>query len=356
MSSTHKARIHSIATAVPATVVDSEVFRTHMPKWLAKSPGLAPLALDVLGGMRIDKRHYAFTPDELLADHGFEWMNREYGKRIVPLAEDASRRALAAAGVEAKDIDLVITTSCTGFMIPPLDAHLANRLAMKPSLKRLPVTELGCAAGAAALARAADYLRAYPDANVLVVTAELTSATFQLKDHSKSNLIASMLFGDGVAAAVLSARPHRESGPTILASGSTWFADTLDLMGFDLRESGFQLILSPRIPAVVKREVRPFVDRLLAAEGMSRADLDWFVLHPGGRKVLENLEETLEIPPEKTKHCWDSLRNYGNLSSSMVMFILDELWRTAPPRKNTHGVLAAFGPAFGAEASLLEWE
>src|SRR3954471_10345925 len=142
MSSTHKARIHSIATAVPEYVVDSEVFRTHMPKWLEKSPGLAPLALDVLGGMRIDKRHYAFSPDELLADHGLEWMNREYGKRIIPLAEDASRRALAAAGIEAKDIDLIITTSCTGFMIPPLDAHLANRLQMKQGLKRLPITEL----------------------------------------------------------------------------------------------------------------------------------------------------------------------------------------------------------------------
>ena len=356
MSTPHKARIHSIATALPPNVIDTEVFRSYMPRWLEKAPGLVPIALDVLEGMRIDKRHYAFSPDELLANHGLEWMNREYGKRVVPLAEDASRRALAAAGLEAKDIDLIITTSCTGFMIPPLDAHLANRLGMSPSLKRLPVTELGCAAGAAALARAADYLRAYPDANVLVVTAELTSATFQLQDHSKSNLIASMLFGDGIAAAVLSNRPHAKSGPTILASGSAWFADTLDLMGFDLRQTGFHLILSPRIPAVVKREVRPFVDRLLAAEGKRREDLSWFVLHPGGRKVLENLESTLEVPSEKTKHCWESLRKHGNLSSSMVIFILDELWRTAPPEKDTLGMLAAFGPAFGAEASLMQWE
>lgn len=358
MGSAFKARIHSVATAVPPFVADEQVFRENLPRWLEGKPELLPAALDLLGSMQIDRRHYAFTPEELLAGHGLGWMNAEYGRRITDLAEDAARRALAAAQLGPADIDLIITTSCTGFMIPPLDAHLANRLEMKRDLKRLPVTELGCAAGASGLARAADYLRAYPGANVLLVSAELTSATFQLGDLTKRNLVASILFGDGVAAVVLSTRPRPDGagGPAVTASASTWFPDTLDMMGFDLRESGFHLILSPRIPAIVKREVKPFLERMLAAEGIAREDLDFFVLHPGGRKVLETLEEVLAIPRERTAHCWETLRRFGNLSSAMVLFILDELWRTKPPAPGTKGMLAAFGPAFGSEASLLEWE
>src|SRR5207248_3327487 len=156
-------------------------------------------------------------------------------------------------------------------------------------LKRLPITELGCAAGAAALGHAGDYLRAYPDRTVLVLAAELTSATFQLKDLSKANLVASLLFGDGVAATVVSGRVPRRRSPHLLGSKSVWFPDSTDLMGFELRATGFHLILSPRIPAV-------------------------------------------------------------------VIFVLEELWRNQEPAPGALGVLAAFGPAFGAEASLLGWD
>lgn len=352
----HPAHVHSIATEVPDNVVDEGVVRAHLTEWLGENPGMHAAVLDLMHGTRVKSRRFAFSPRELLEDKGLEWMNREYAGRLLPLAERACARALEAAQCTAKDIDLILSTSCTGFMIPPLDAHLANRMGFRNDLKRLPVTELGCAGGAAALARASDYLRAYPGHKVLVLTAELTSATFQLKDHSKGNLVASMLFGDGVAAAVMGGKPGPKGGPSIAASASAWFPDTLGLMGFDLKASGFHLILSPRIPAVVKREVRPFVDRMLEANGKKREDLSFFVLHPGGTRVLEALEDTLAIPREDVQHCWDVLASYGNLSSAMVMFILDELWRTKTPKPGSLGVLAAFGPAFGAEASLLGWE
>lgn len=348
--------IHSIATEVPEHVVDERVVREHLVEWLGEDPSLHGVVLDLMHGTRVKSRRFAFSPRELLADRGLEWMNREYGARVVPLAERAASRALAAAGVGPKDVDLVLSTSCTGFMIPPLDAHLANRMGFRPDVKRLPITELGCAAGAAAIARASDYLVAHPDHRVLVITAELTSATFQMKDHAKGNLVASMLFGDGVAAAVMGGRPGPDGGPSIVESGSAWFPDTLGLMGFDLKASGFHLLLSPRIPAVVKREVRPFVERLLASRGMRREELSFFVLHPGGTRVLEALEETLAIPREDVQHCWDVLANVGNLSSAMVMFILEEMWRTKRPAPGALGLLAAFGPAFGAEASILRWE
>lgn len=350
------AHVHSIATEVPEHVVDEAVVREHLAEWLGDDASLHGTVLDLMHGTRVRTRRFAFTPRELLDERGLEWMNREYAARLLPLAERACARAMEAAGIGPGDVDLILSTSCTGFMIPALDAHLANRMGFRRDLKRLPVTELGCAAGAAGLARAADYLRAYPGERVLLLTAELTSATFQLRDHSKGNLVASMLFGDGVAAAVLGGAPGPRGGPLIRASASAWFPDTLGLMGFDLKATGFQLILSPRIPAVVKREVRPFLDRLLEREGLTRDDLSFFVLHPGGTRVLEALEETLAISRADVQHCWDVLARHGNLSSAMVLFILEELWRTRPPAPGSLGALAAFGPGFGAEASLLGWE
>ena len=348
--------IHSIATELPEHLVDERVVREHLVEWLGDEPQLHGVVLDLMHGTRVKTRRFAFSPRELLDDRGLEWMNREYAARVVPLAERAAARALADAGIGPRDVDLVLSTSCTGFMIPALDAHLANRMGFRDDVKRLPITELGCAAGAAAMARAADYLRAYPAHRVLVIAAELTSATFQMKDFSKGNLVASMLFGDGVAVMVMGGRPGPQGGPCVLESRSAWFPDTLGLMGFDLKPTGFHLVLSPRIPAVVKREVRPFVDRLLESQRLRREDLSFFVLHPGGTRVLEALEDTLAIARADVQHCWDVLANVGNLSSAMVMFILDELWRTKRPPAGAHGVLAAFGPAFGAEASLLRWE
>lgn len=352
----HKSYVHSIATAVPSHVITEETVRSHADAWLGTGSPLKDAVIDLMHGMRVDRRHFAFSPEELLANKGLGWMNREYGTRVVALSEDASRRAIAAAGLEPKDIDLVLSTSCTGFMIPALDAHLVNRIGLRRDVVRMPFTELGCAGGAAAMGRAAEWLQGRPDANVLVLAAELTSATFQLRDLSKANILASLLFGDGVAAMVMSGRRPARGGPFVMESASTLFPDSLDLMGFDLRETGFHLVLSPRIPGVVRREVRPFVDTMLARSGHTRADLSWFVLHPGGRKVLESLEETLEVTREAVKPSWEVLRQYGNLSSATVLFILDELMRTQPPEAGQIGLLTAFGPAFGAEASLLGWD
>ena len=352
--------IHSIATAVPEPVVTEETVLAYLGPWLKGSAELEGFVRDLIGAQKVERRHMAFTPEELLADHGLEWMNREYARRLVPLAETASREALAKAGLLPTDVDLVLSTSCTGFMIPPLDAHLANRMGMRGDLKRLPITELGCAGGAAAVARAADLIAGNPDLTILCISAELPSATFQARDLSRSNLVASLLFGDGVAAFVMSGREprrrHPSGHPRVLASRSALFPDSMGLMGFDLKASGFHLILSPRIPAVVKREVRPVVDALLGASGASRADLSFFVLHPGGRKVLECLEETLEVSRAQAASSWRTLADYGNLSSAMVIFILRDLWESGPPPAGARGLLAAFGPGFGAEVSLLGWQ
>jgi predicted naringenin-chalcone synthase len=166
-----KAWIHSIATAVPPHEVTERTVTSYADRWLGGDAGLTAAVIDLMKAIKVDSRRFAFTPEELLANRGLEWMNREYAARILPLAEDATRRALDAAGMTPSDVDLIVTTSCTGFTIPALDAFLANRLSMRPDLKRLPITELGCAAGAAALSHAGDYLKAWPDRTVLVLTA-----------------------------------------------------------------------------------------------------------------------------------------------------------------------------------------
>jgi len=250
-------------------------------------------------------------------------------------------------------VDLLITVSCTGVMIPSLDAHLANDLGFRPDLRRLPITELGCAAGASALARAADYVRAWPGATVLVVAVELPSLTFQRQDTSQANLISSILFGDGAAAVLVTGRDAH--GPRIVESESFLFPRTLGAMGFDLGSDGFHIVLSRDVPELIRAEVRGLLDRFLTRVGLRRDELSVFILHPGGRKLLAFIEEELALSPADTECSWHVLREYGNQSSASVLFVLHE-WlarRTAPP--GSHGLLAAFGPGFSADLLLLNW-
>jgi alkylresorcinol/alkylpyrone synthase len=240
-------------------------------------------------------------------------------------------------------------------MIPSLDAYLANTLGFSPHVKRLPVTELGCAAGGVALARAFDYLQAFPHHTVLVVAVELPSLTFQFKDLSPANVVSSALFGDGAAAIVLSGKSV-PGQPRILATESTLFPQTTEVMGFDLRDSGFHIVLSAEIPELVCAEVPQLAARFLGAQELTVSDISHFLLHPGGRRVLEGLVECLGITSEQATVSKTILRDYGNLSSASVLYILDRFLKTEQTRSGDLGLLLAFGPGFSAEALLLRWE
>jgi alkylresorcinol/alkylpyrone synthase len=281
---------------------------------------------------------------------------------------------LKNAGIDAKDVDLIITTSCTGVIIPSLDAYLINDLGFRPDVRRLPITELGCAAGAAALGRAWDFLKGVPEGNVLIVSVELPSLTFQRRDMSPANLISTILFGDGAAAALVSrgnsattsvnGAAHGANGngnrpaanrPRILGTRSHLFPNSIDAMGFDLKEGGLHIVLSKDVPQLIRDKIKGLVEGFLASYGLEQDDMAAFVLHPGGQKLLLFIEEELGLPRAMTQYSWDTLRDYGNLSSASVIYVLQEWMTKGKMSAGEYGLLTAFGPGFSAEMMLLQW-
>jgi alkylresorcinol/alkylpyrone synthase len=261
--------------------------------------------------------------------------------------------SLERAGMMPQEIDLIITVSCTGFMIPSLDAHLINELGFRPDVKRLPITELGCAAGGAALARAAEFIRAFPGASVLVIAVEIPSLTFQRGDFSQANLISTVLFGDGAAAAVVTGQPG--PGPRVVGTDSYLFPHSLDAMGFDLKDSGFHIVLSKDVPQLIREQIKELLTRFLARHNLTKEQLSAFILHPGGQKLLLYIEEELGLSRCDTQFSWDVLSEYGNLSSASVLFVLHECLKKRQFESGDYGIMAAFGPGFSSEMLLLQW-
>lgn len=346
------ATIVATATAVPEHLINqAEALACARALPVGPRRGASVQAIFERAGVR--QRYLARPLEWVMAPRPLSESSRAYQAHAVPLGRRAAAECLARAGLSARDVDLLITVSCTGLMIPSLDAYLVNELGFRPDVRRLPITELGCAGGAAALARAADFVRAYPDANVLVVAVELASMTFQPHDGSMANVVSGALFGDGAAAALVSGRAG--SGARILDTASHLFPDSYDAMGFDLRETGLHIILSRDVTDLIRTELRPVATRLLDRNGLTRADLTFFVLHPGGRRIMEMMQAELAIPAEQVQPSWDVLATYGNLSSATVLFVLDEwLARRQRPR-GERGMMGAFGPGFSAELLLLEW-
>jgi alkylresorcinol/alkylpyrone synthase len=230
-----------------------------------------------------------------------------------------------------------------------------NRLGLPSRVKRVPIFGLGCVAGAAGIARAADYVRAYPDQVAVLLSVELCSLTLQREDLSIPNLIASGLFGDGAAAAVIVGADRGEAGPQVVASRSVFYPDSEEVMGWDISESGFRIVLSADVPEVVRRHLRGDVDSFLGAHGLNRGDIRTWISHPGGPKVLEAMQDALELPDDALESAWRTLRELGNLSSTSVLLVLQEALESPTPEPGTFGMMVAMGPGFCSELVLLRW-
>lgn len=263
--------------------------------------------------------------------------------------------ALAGAGLSPGDVDTLFFVTVTGVATPSIDARLINRLGLSPRVKRVPIFGLGCVAGAAGISRAADYVRAYPDQVAVLLSVELCSLTLQEEDLSIPNLIASGLFGDGAAAVAVVGAEREAAGPRVVATRSIFYPDSESVMGWDISETGFKIVLSADVPVVVRDFLRRDVDAFLADQGLTRADIVSWVCHPGGPKVLEAMEETLELPPGALDVTWKSLREVGNLSSTSVLMVLRDTMDFHRPPPGSYGMLLAMGPGFCSELVLLQW-
>jgi alkylresorcinol/alkylpyrone synthase len=346
------ATITATATAVPDHRYCQDEVKLR-PRSMSVEPRRMATVQAIIENAGVRQRFGVETLDYVMTPRPLSQTSRQYQTHAVELGRRVARQCLDRAGLDPSQVDYVITVSCTGVMIPSLDAYLINDLGMRPDVRRLPITELGCAGGAVALSRAHEFARAFPEANVLVVAVELSSLTFQQGDASMANIVSGALFGDGAAAALVTGRPGR--GAEVIDTESHLFPGSYDTMGFDLRETGLHIVLSKHVGELIRAGLGPVLDRLLARNRLGRADLRFFVLHPGGRKVLEIMEEELQLPRELTQPSWNVLAEYGNLSSATVLFVLDE-WLTSRTRvPGERGIMAAFGPGFSAELLLLRW-
>lgn len=347
-------RILGISTALPEERFEQARAVQALRRWLAEGPPPEiPLerVVRVFENAGVETRHSLMPVEALLTERPLGEKNRAYMEGAKRLGEAALRALFDRTGVAPGEVDLFITTSCTGFMIPSLDAHLMNRLPFRPDVRRLPVTELGCAAGAAAFRLALDHLRAYPGHTVLVLAAEFPTMNFQPSDRSADHLISTAIFGDGVAAMLLGDRPG--PGLRVLETSTRFFPGTSDFMGFDVEATGFHIFLSPKIPAFVAADLVPALRGFLSnGDG---APVDAWLVHPGGPKILDSFEDALGLPRRGLRESRDVLRRVGNLSSATVFFVLERYLEAGVPREGARQVVAAVGPGFQADAALLEW-
>jgi len=262
---------------------------------------------------------------------------------------------LTRAGLCEADFDAIFFTSVTGLCSPSIDARLINRMNLRPNIKRIPIFGLGCVAGAAGIARAADYVRAFPQQNAVLVSVELCSLTWQRKDLSVANLISSGLFGDGSAAVIVSGASRNVTGPEVLATASSFYRGTEEVMGWDITSDGFSIVLSSEVPNMVHKHLAHDIDAFLAEHELERDDITTWIMHTGGPKVLEATAKALELSDETLQVSWDCLARVGNLSSASVLVVLDAFMNRRRPAAGTYSILAAMGPGFCSELVLLRW-
>jgi alkylresorcinol/alkylpyrone synthase len=328
--------------------------------WLEENGGSeARRLISVYESAGVKARASVVPIEEVFAPGDFETQNDRYIQIARQAGIDVTRRALSAAGLKPADIGLIVSVSCTGFMIPAVDAYVADALGLGPSLVRLPITESGCAGGVVGLARAADHLAAHPTKAAVVLALEFSSLTFQRWDRAAANVVSTAIFGDGGAAAVLVGDAHPRAGEAgrfrLRDSESVFFPGTTHLMGFRLRNPGLQIVLDRALAAFVRREVQRVIASFLESRRLDRADIARWILHPGGRRIIEVMAERLGLGPEDLAPTEAVLAEHGNMSSVTVLYVLDRILRCTPPPAGALGLLGAFGPGFGAELALLEF-
>lgn len=348
-------RISGVATAYPKhCFTQREVAEALKTQWEDKvpNPGILSRMMSRVG---VDQRHFVLPLDAYLPMDTWGKANNEWIQAAVDLAETSLLKAVELAGLTLDNIGAVFFVSVTGVASPSIEARLINRIKLPLNVKRIPIFGLGCVAGAAGIARAADYVRAFPDQAAALIAVELCSLTWQRDDLSVANLISSALFGDGAAAVIVAGADLKTGGPQVLATCSSFYPNTEEVMGWDISEKGFRIVLSPSVPDMVFQHLAQDVANFLESNGLTKSDIHSWIMHTGGPKVLAATGEALKLPKGALDVSWEALRNVGNLSSASVLVVLDTYIRERRPPVGSYSILAAMGPGFCAELVLLRW-
>jgi alkylresorcinol/alkylpyrone synthase len=347
--------IAAAASAFPPHRYDQQtIVRALQSVWHDKLP--RPELLERLHrNTGVSQRHLVLPLPQYLSLDTWGKANDVWIEAAQELGSTAICRAITPLGLTPRDIDALFFVTVTGVASPSIDARLVNRMGLSPRIKRNPIFGLGCVAGVAGVARAADYVRAFPDHIAVLLSVEICSLTVQRDDVSVANLISTGLFGDGAAAVVLAGSETGLDGPRVVDTRSTFYPHTERVMGWDISERGFQIVLSPEVPQVIEKHLRADADGFLADHGLTRKDISSWIIHTGGPKVLDAMASALELKDGELEASWKCLDRVGNLSSASVLVVLEDFLANRRGEPGTYGLMAAMGPGFCSELVLVRW-
>lgn len=309
--------------------------------------------IKIFEGAAVDKRYSIMEPEEVFTATSFEEKNSIYVREVKKMGREVLQKALQKTEWDPASLDYIITVSCTGIMIPSLDAYLINELGLAQDVTRLPVTEMGCAAGISGMIYAHNFLKANKNKRAAVVAVESPTATFQLDDFSMANMVSAAIFGDGAACVLLSSEEDAE-GPEIIGEEMYHFFNTTRLMGFDLTNSGLQMVLDPGVPQTIADHFEDIVHPFLQKHNSSLEQVQHLIFHPGGKKIMQTVEDLFGNLGKNIDDTKAVLREYGNMSSVTVLYVL-ERFMERNPQQGEQGLMLSFGPGFSAQKILLEW-
>ncbi len=347
-------KIKTVAKQLPPYSRETADILPLIETWLAgQDERFIRKVIKIFGNAGVDKRYSIMSPEEVFTKTSFEEKNDIYVRECTKLAQQALQKALDKAGWNANELDYLITVSCTGIMIPSVDAYLANNLKMKQGIVRLPVTEMGCAAGISGIIYAKNFLTANPGKKAAVIAVESPTATFQLDDFSMANVVSAAIFGDGAAAILLSSCEEDE-GPEVIAEQMYHFYDAEYMMGFKLTNKGLRMVLDETVPETISEHFPKIVHPFLEKNHTNIDAVDHLIFHPGGRKIVQTVEELFGSLGKNIDDTREVLKLYGNMSSVTVLYVL-ERFLEKDIAKGNKGLMLSFGPGFSAQSVLLQW-
>lgn len=349
-----KVKIKTVSKVLPDYSRSTEEILPFLDIWLAgQEPRFVRKVKKIFENAAVDKRYSFMSPEEVFSKTSFEEKNDIYIREGIKLGTRCLREALDKAEWQAADIDYLITVSCTGIMIPSLDAYLINALNLRKDVVRLPVTEMGCAAGVSGIIYAKNFLKANPGKRAAVVAVESPTATFQLDDYSMANVVSAAIFGDGAACVLLSS-DDADAGPEIVDEEMYHFYDSEQLMGFRLTNSGLQMVLDIEVPSTIEEHFPAILNPFLEKNNLAIEDIDHLIFHPGGKKIVNLVESLFGQYGKNINDTKEVLRLYGNMSSATVLYVLERVL-DRQPGDGEKGLLLSFGPGFSAQRVLLQW-
>ena len=347
-------KITSVAKKLPKHVKETKEIIPFVKNWMKDQESrFQRKVLKLFEGAGVDRRYSIMDAEEVFNKSSFEEKNNIYIREATKLAGQSFLKSLKKAKLNSEDIDYIITVSCTGIMIPSLDAYLINSLQMRQDIVRLPVTEMGCVAGISGIIYAKNFLKSNPNKRAVVISVEAPTATFQLEDYSMANIVSAAIFGDGAASVILSSY-EKDKGPEIIDEGMYHFYDSIDIMGFKLVNTGLRMILDKRVPELITNHFSKIIHPFLKKNNLKIQDIDHLIFHPGGKKIVHTVETLFETLGKNIDDTKEVLRLFGNMSSATVLYVLERFMDGA--RENGEkGLMLSFGPGFSAQRILLQW-